>query len=66
MAIRYGPQLEAELDEIWIYIAQESGSIDVADRLVDSITDHFPLLSKNPQLGRRRDHNLRPGLRSRR
>jgi plasmid stabilization system protein ParE len=64
MAIRYGPQVEAELDDIWIYIAQESGSIDVADRLVASITEHFFLLSKDPQLGRRRDEDLRPGLRS--
>ena len=50
MAIRFGPQIEAELDEIWFYIAQESGSIDIADRLVDSISDHFFLLSKHPQL----------------
>ena len=64
MAIRFGPQIEAELDEIWFYIAQESGSIDIADRLIDSISDHFFLLSKHPQLGRPRDHDLRPGLRS--
>jgi plasmid stabilization system protein ParE len=64
MAIRFGPQVEAELDEIWIYIARESGSIDIADRLVTAITDHFFLLSKHPQLGRRRDDDLRPGLRS--
>ena len=64
MAIRFGPQVEAELDEIWAYVATESSSTDVADRLVESITDHFFLLSKHPQLGRRRDHDLRPGLRS--
>ena len=64
MAIRFGPQVETELDEIWVYIANESASIDVADRLIDSITDHFFLLSKHPQLGRRRDHDLRSGLRS--
>jgi toxin ParE1/3/4 len=64
MAIRLGPLIEAELDEIWIYIARESGSTDIADRLVSSITEHFLLLSRHPQLGRRRDHDLRPGLRS--
>jgi toxin ParE1/3/4 len=64
MAIRYGPQVEAQLDEIWSYVAKESGSLEVAGRLITSITDHFFLLSRYPQLGRRRDHDLRPGLRS--
>jgi toxin ParE1/3/4 len=53
-----------ELDEIWFYVAAESGSADVAERLIDSVTNHFLLLSKPPQLGRRRDHDLGPGLRS--
>jgi len=64
MAVRYGPQVEAELDDIWIYVAQESGSIEIAERQVASITEHFFLLSKHPQLGRRRDDDLRRGLRS--
>jgi toxin ParE1/3/4 len=64
MAVRYASQVEEELDEIWIYVAQESGSTDIANRMVDSITDHFFLLSAHPQMGRRRDHDLRPGLRS--
>lgn len=64
MAIRFGPQVEAEIDTIWIHVAKESGSLDTADRLVESITDHLYLLSRHPQLGRRRDHDLRPGLRS--
>jgi len=38
--------------------------MDVASRLVDSIADHFFLLSKHPELGRRRDHDLRVVLRS--
>jgi toxin ParE1/3/4 len=32
--------------------------------VIDSITDHFFLLSRHPQLGRRRDDDLRAGLRS--
>jgi plasmid stabilization system protein ParE len=64
MAIRYGPQVERELDDIWIYLAQESGGVEVAERLIASITEHFFLLSRYPQLGRRRDEDLRPGLRS--
>jgi toxin ParE1/3/4 len=64
MAVRFGTQVEADLDLIWAYVAKQSGSVDVANRVIDSITDHFFLLSRHPQLGRRRDDDLRPGLRS--
>jgi len=64
MAHRVAPQAEAELDGIWYYVANKSGSIEIADRLIDSITERFLLLSRNPHLGRRRDEELRPGLRS--
>jgi toxin ParE1/3/4 len=63
MALRVAPEVEAELDEIWSYLAIESGAADVANRLVNSITNRFFLLSKHPYLGRRRD-DLRSGLRS--
>jgi len=42
----------------------KSGSADVADRLVDSITDRVYLLAKHPYLGRVPDEDLRAGLRS--
>ncbi len=64
MAHRLAPEAEAELDEIWYYLAKESYSIDIADRVIDSITDRFFLLATNPHIGRRRDEDLRPGLRS--
>jgi toxin ParE1/3/4 len=64
MAHRLAPEAEAELDDIWYYVAKESGSIDIADRLVDSITERFYLLARHPHMGRRRDEDLRPGLRS--
>lgn len=57
------PQAEADLDSIWYYIATRSGSIEIADRLIDSITDRFFLLANHPNIGRARD-NLRSGLRS--
>jgi toxin ParE1/3/4 len=57
------PDAEAELDDIWLYVARESG-LDIANRLIDSIGDRFWLLAQHPQIGRRRDHDLRPGLRS--
>jgi toxin ParE1/3/4 len=58
------PRAEAELDDIWLYVARESGSIAIANRLIDAITDRFLLLAQHPQIGRRRDHDLRPGLRT--
>ena len=64
MAHRLAPQAEAELDDIWIYVARESGNLEIADRLIDSITDSFYLLAGHPHIGRRRDADLRPGLRS--
>ena len=64
MPHRIAPEAEAELDDIWYYIAKESDSIEIADRMVDSITDRFFLLARFPHIGRRRDEDLRPGLRS--
>jgi len=64
MGRRLAPEAEAELDDIWNYVAKESGSIEIADHLIDSITERFFLLSSHPHVGRRRDDDLRPGLRS--
>ena len=58
------PQARSDLLEIWFYIATNSGSLDVADRLIDSITDRFVLLASFPNIGRARDLDLRSGLRS--
>ena len=64
MAHRLAPAAEAGLDDIWYHIAKESQSFEIADRVVDSITDRFLLLANHPHIGRRRDEDLRPGLRS--
>jgi len=58
------PQADSDLDSIWYYVASESGSVEIADRLIDSITERFLLLANYPNIGRRRDDDLRPGLRS--
>ena len=63
MAHRLSPEAESELDGIWIHVASESGSIENADRIIDTITDRFWLLAQHPHIGRRRD-DLRSGLRS--
>jgi|SRR5258708_7665999 len=64
MALRVAAEVEAELNEIWSYVATGSGDADIADRLIDSITECFFVLSKHPHLGGRRDYDLRAGLRS--
>jgi len=63
MACLVSDRVEAELDDIWLYIARESQSGEIADRVIDSIAAQFVLLSKHPYVGRKRD-DLRPGLRS--
>jgi toxin ParE1/3/4 len=58
------PQADSDLDGIWYFVASESGNVGIADRVVDSLTERFFLLSQYPNIGRRRDNDLRPGLRS--
>jgi len=64
MAHRVAPQAAADLDDIWYYVAIESGNVEIADRFVDSITERFFLLAGHPYLGRPRDDDLGMGLRS--
>ena len=52
MAHCRAPEVDADLDDIWYYVAKNSGSMDIADRLIDSITDRFFLLADYPHLGR--------------
>ena len=61
--VRLSVEAESDLDEIWLYIARTSGSAEIANRVVDNITDRFWLLARHPYIGRRRD-DLCPGLRS--
>lgn len=60
--IRVAAPAEGDLDDIWYYIAKKSGSINIANGVVDSITETFPLLSRAPEAGTRRDE-IEPGLR---
>jgi methenyltetrahydromethanopterin cyclohydrolase len=41
MAHRVAPEAEVELDNIWYYVAKASGSIEAADRVIDTITERF-------------------------
>ena len=53
---RIAPLVEFDLDDIWLYVARESGSIEMADRLIEMITDRFPVIGKFPRIGRTREH----------
>jgi toxin ParE1/3/4 len=64
MAHRLSSDAEADLDDIWYYIASESGNAAIAERFIYYLTDRFQFVARNPYIGRRRDSDLRPGLRS--
>jgi toxin ParE1/3/4 len=64
MGYRLLPTAESELDDIWFYVARASGSIDIANRVIDAITESLFSIGQYPQIGRRRDDDLRPNLRS--
>ena len=64
MPHRISSRAEADLDEIWLYVATESSSIETADRLIDAITGHFLLLAGFPYAGRARDNDFGAGRRS--
>ena len=48
----------------YLVLRRHQGRLDTADRFIDSITDRFFLLASHPNIGRARDKDLRPGLRS--
>jgi plasmid stabilization system protein ParE len=64
MRIRLAPQARADLEAIWFYITQESGSTDYATRAVASISDKFALFAKFPHIGKSLESELRPNVRT--
>ncbi len=52
MAHRLAPEVESELDNIWYYIATESGNVEIADRLIDSIASSSWQVAEESMLGR--------------
>ena len=51
--VRVSGLAEQDLDDIWYEIAKRSGSMEIANGVVDSITDIFPLFGSTPEAGRR-------------
>lgn len=64
MAHHVSRRAVADLDEIWHYVAKESASVEIANRLIDSITNRFLLLASHPHLGRSREDDFGAGSRS--
>ena len=58
---RVADRARADLDDIWIYIAQDNP--EAADKYLRTIVSRFPTLAAMPLIGRER-HELSPGLRS--
>lgn len=50
---RVAPRAKSDLDEIWDYLARQGGT-ELADRMVDSITNCFPMLARMRNAGRAR------------
>jgi toxin ParE1/3/4 len=63
MVHRLSLTAKAELDSIWDYVVEESGSERVADRQINLLTSRFYLLATHPKIGRMRE-DLGPGRRS--
>jgi toxin ParE1/3/4 len=64
MAHRVAPRAAADLDDIWLQVAKQSGSMEIASRLIDSITERFLFLADFPYAGRARDREFGIGTRS--
>lgn len=64
MPHRVAPCAETDLDDIWLYVARESGSIEIANRLIDTITNRFLTLASFSYIGRSRAEDFGPGYRS--
>ena len=46
--LRLSAEAEVELDDIWLRTARESGSIEIATRVVEDIAERFWLLEQFP------------------
>ncbi|PMB41272.1 plasmid stabilization protein [Fischerella thermalis CCMEE 5205] len=58
---RLSQQAEQDLEDIWIYLAQQDEL--AADKQIAQLLDRLPMLAQFPDMGRKRD-DLLQGLRS--
>jgi toxin ParE1/3/4 len=64
MAHRIAPRAEIDLDDIWLYVAKESGSIETANHLINTIADRFLVIENFRYIGVSRHADFGPGYRS--
>ena len=64
MRVVLSPEAKSELDEIWLYIYQDSRREDVADRVIGEIRSSIATLGKSPMAGRSRAREFGAGMRS--
>jgi len=60
--LRFSEMAERDLDQIWNYIATQSGNADTAKRFVESLVSRLSILAREPQAGTARD-GIDTGLR---
>lgn len=53
MKVRIARDANADLDEIWLFIARRQ-SVEAAQLVLDRLTDKFYLLARFPKIGRSR------------
>jgi len=64
MRVRLAPRARSDLDEIWLYVARQSSSSEIATRHVESITHGFGLLARFPFIGRSLESGTQPDVRT--
>jgi toxin ParE1/3/4 len=52
--LRVSAAAERDLDEIWHYVATNSGSVERANKFVDAIAQRLSILARSPKAGRLR------------
>ncbi|HWG19142.1 MAG TPA: type II toxin-antitoxin system RelE/ParE family toxin [Terracidiphilus sp.] len=62
--IRLAPAARRDLDEIWLYVARESGSEDAATRVVERIIEKFAMFARFPFIGRSIAADRHPDVRT--
>jgi plasmid stabilization system protein ParE len=63
MAHRLSRRAQDDSDDTWLYLARESGSKAVTDRMVDTLTERFTLAGPASKIGkgtRRRARGRQP------
>lgn len=61
MRVHVTRSAERDLDNIWLYWAQRV-SLDVADRMQETIAERFSVLAEQPSIGRKCE-DMAPGVR---